>query len=231
MTLVWSPETASKAYLDTIQICEISSKTTAAEFLSAIAAGYNAKLIVEVRKKQESGNANIPTSTGLAIAAKHTHGRHICVVPEEASRVEYVSAMHKLLADVSLPEVVVGEVEEVMRKKLIYRVHFLIVDGGRKDFARALTSVKLSQHGAILVCKSESKRNNISVSSRFSWKGVLDAKVNVVRAITLPFGNYGLEIAYIASSNYDGSLKSRKNPKHWIRHVDQDSGEEHVFRR
>ncbi|XP_059311146.1 uncharacterized protein LOC132062631 [Lycium ferocissimum] len=229
MTLAWSPETASKAYLDTIQTCGISSKTTAAEFLSAIAAGYNAKLIVEVRKKHESGNANIPTSTGLAIAAKHTHGRHICIVPDEASRVEYVSAMHKLLADVSLPEVVVGEVEEVMRKKL-NRVDFLIVDGGKKDFARALSSVKLSQHGATLACKSESKRNNISGSSRFSWKGVLDAKVRVLRAITLPFGN-GLEIAYIASSNYDGNLKSRKIPKRWISHVDQDSGEQHVFQR
>ncbi|KAJ8573311.1 hypothetical protein K7X08_009822 [Anisodus acutangulus] len=222
MTLVWSPETASKAYLDTIQTCGLSSKTSAAEFLSAMAAGYNAQLIVEAWKKHENGDINITTSTGLAIAVKHTHGKHVCIVTDEASRVEYVSAMQKLSADVSLPEVVVGEVEEVMRKKL-NRVDFLVVYGSKKNFTRTLSSVKLSQHGSILVCK----RIN---GTRLSWKGVLDAKVSVMRAVILPVGN-GLEIAYIASNNYDGNLKSRKNPKCWIRHVDQDSGEEHVFRR
>nr|XP_016484608.1 PREDICTED: uncharacterized protein LOC107805131 [Nicotiana tabacum] len=225
MTLVWSPETASKAYLDPIQTCEISSKTSAAEFLAAMAGGYNAKLIVETWKKDENGEANITTSIakrkytfiylimifppGLAIAANHTHGRHVCVVRDEASRVEYVSAMQKLSRDVSLPEVVVGEhVEEIIRSKLS-RVDFLVVDDWTKDFTRAFNSVKLNQHGAILVCKSESKGNNI--------------------IITVPVGN-GLEIAYIASN--DGNLKySTKIPKRWISHVDRGSSEEHVFRR
>ncbi|OIT36789.1 PREDICTED: uncharacterized protein LOC109241631 [Nicotiana attenuata] len=228
MTLVWSPETASKAYLDTIQTCEISSKTSAAEFLAAMAGGYNAKLIVETWKKDANGEANITTSIGLAIAANHTHGRHVCVVRDEASRVEYVSAMQKLSRDVSLPEVMVGEVEKIIRSKLS-RVDFLVVDGWTKDFTRAFNSVKLNQHGAILVCKNESKGNNIS-STKFSWKGVLDAKVCVIiRAVTVPVGN-GLEIAYIASN--DGNLKySTKNPNRWISHVDRGSGEEHVFRR
>lgn len=48
--------------------CGISSKTSAAEFLSAMAAGYNAKLIVEAWNKQENGDnvsniATISTST------------------------------------------------------------------------------------------------------------------------------------------------------------------------
>ncbi|XP_075095336.1 uncharacterized protein LOC107805131 [Nicotiana tabacum] len=211
MTLVWSPETASKAYLDPIQTCEISSKTSAAEFLAAMAGGYNAKLIVETWKKDENGEANITTS--IAIAANHTHGRHVCVVRDEASRVEYVSAMQKLSRDVSLPEVVVGEhVEEIIRSKLS-RVDFLVVDDWTKDFTRAFNSVKLNQHGAILV----------------SGKGSLTPKVRAIRAVTVPVGN-GLEIAYIASN--DGNLKySTKIPKRWISHVDRGSSEEHVFRR
>ncbi|MCD7463563.1 hypothetical protein HAX54_050862 [Datura stramonium] len=226
MTLVWSPETASKAYLDTIQTCGISSKTSAAEFLSAMAAGYNSKLIVEAWKKHENGDdvSNITTSTGLAIAAKHTQGRHVCIVPDEASRVGYVSAMQTLPADVSLPEVIVGPVEEIIiSKKLNRAVDFFVVDAysGRKDFAKALiSSVKLNQDGAILVC-----------SSTLSWKEViLCAKVHVVRAITLPFGN-GLDIAYIASNNIGNLKSSKNNPKRWIRHVDQESGEEYVIRR
>lgn len=163
---------------------------------------------------------------GLAIAAKHTHGRHVCMVPDETSRVEYVSAMQKLSSDMSLPEVVVvgeDEAEEITRK-LNRPVDFFVVeiDGGRKGL---ISSVKLNQHGAILVCK----RN---ISTTLSWKGVLDAKLSVVRAITLPFGNIGLEIAYIASSsNNIGNFKSKNNPKRWIRHVDQESGEEHMIRR
>ncbi|CAN4125833.1 unnamed protein product [Withania somnifera] len=223
MTLVWSPETASKAYIDTVQTCGITSKTSAAEFLSAMAAGYNAKLIVEAWTLHENGDvSNIITSTGLAIAAKYTHGRHVCIVPDEASRVEYFSAMQKISSEVSLPEVVVVEKEETMKEKL-NKVDFLVLDGGRKDFARVLNTVKLNQHGSVLVCK-----RNITT---LRWRDVIqDAKVSVVRAITLPFENNGLEIAYIASSSsYDGNLKSRKNFKRWIRHVDQKSGEEHVF--
>ncbi|PHU29145.1 hypothetical protein BC332_01238 [Capsicum chinense] len=228
MTLVWSPETASKAYLDTIQTCGISSKTSIAEFLSAMAAGYNSTLIVEAWTKHE--DLDITTSIGLAIAAKHTHGRHVCMVADEASRVKYVSAMQKLSsADVSLPEVVVGvlQVEEITRK-LNNPIDFLVVGGGgrSRDFVKALiTSVKLNQHGAILAFK----RNT---STTLSWKEViLDiTKLSVVRSITLPFGSYGLEIAYIAS-NIIRNTKSKYNPKRWIRHVDQESGEEHLIRR
>ncbi|KAF3626350.1 putative serine/threonine-protein kinase SAPK3-like [Capsicum annuum] len=228
MTLVWSPETASKAYLDTIQTCGISSKTSIAEFLSAMAAGYNSTLIVEAWTKHE--DLDITTSIGLAIAAKHTHGRHVCMVADEASRVKYVSAMQKLSsADVSLPEVVVGvlQVEEITRK-MNNPIDFLVVGGGgrSRDFVKALiTSVKLNQHGAILAFK----RNT---STTLSWKEViLDiTKLSVVRSITLPFGSYGLEIAYIAS-NIIRNTKSKYNPKRWIRHVDQESGEEHLIRR
>ncbi|PHT93590.1 hypothetical protein T459_01475 [Capsicum annuum] len=228
MTLVWSPETASKAYLDTIQTCGISSKTSIAEFLSAMAAGYNSTLIVEAWTKHE--DLDITTSIGLAIAAKHTHGRHVCMVADEASRVKYVSAMQKLSsADVSLPEVVVGvlQVEEITRK-MNNPIVFLVVGGGgrSRDFVKALiTSVKLNQHGAILAFK----RNT---STTLSWKEViLDiTKLSVVRSITLPFGSYGLEIAYIAS-NIIRNTKSKYNPKRWIRHVDQESGEEHLIRR
>ncbi|PHT59140.1 hypothetical protein CQW23_01503 [Capsicum baccatum] len=133
MTLVWAPETASKAYLDTIQTCGISSKTSIAEFLSAMAAGYNSTLIVEAWTKHE--DLDIITSIGLAIAAKHTHGRHVCMVADEASRVKYVSAMQKLSsADVSLPEVVVGvlQVEEITRK-LNNPIDFLVVVGGGRS--------------------------------------------------------------------------------------------------
>ncbi|XP_019255172.1 PREDICTED: uncharacterized protein LOC109233763 [Nicotiana attenuata] len=220
MKLIWSPETASKAYLDTLQTCGISRKSSGAEFLSAMAGGYNAKLTVEAWKSGDS----ITTSISLAIAAKHSHGRYVCVVPDESSRLEYVGAMQN--SGTSLPEMMVGEAEEVMER--LNGIDFLIVDEGRKDFTRVFKSAKLGHRGAILVSKNGSKSKIESSTSTFSWDGVLDRKVCVVRSVTLPFGN-GLEIAYIASK--DGNKKTRKYVKRWIRHVDRNSGEEHVIRR
>ncbi|XP_060182540.1 uncharacterized protein LOC132612250 [Lycium barbarum] len=224
MKLVWSPETASKAYLDTIQTCGISTKSSVAEFLSAMAAGYSAKLIVEAWKSDKINADSISTSIGLAIATKHNCGRYVCVVADEESRLEYVGAMQN--SDVCLPEVVVGQAEEVMER--LNGVDFLIVDERRSDFISVFNSARLSHRGAILVCKNGSKIRHIE-TSKFCWdNGVLDSKVCVVRSVTLPFGN-GLEIAYIASK--EGIQKARKNTNRWIRHIDRSSGEEHVIRR
>ncbi|KAG5579805.1 hypothetical protein H5410_050432 [Solanum commersonii] len=224
MKLVWSPESASKAYLDTIQTCGISTKSSVAEFLSAMAAGYNAKLTVEAWKSDSKINGeSIATSIGLAIAIKHNRGRYVCVVPDEKSRLEYVGAMQN--SGVALPELMVGEAKEVMER--LNGVEFLVVDERRSDFISIFNSAKLSHHGAILVCKDGSKIRSID-SNKFSWDTVLNGKVCVVRSVTLPFGN-GLEIAYIASK--DGNQKVRKYAKRWIRHIDRNSGEEHVIRR
>ena len=60
-----------------------------AELISAMAAGWNAKLIVETW----SHGGVMPTSIGLEIASRHTDGRHVCIVPDERSRSEYVQNM------------------------------------------------------------------------------------------------------------------------------------------
>lgn len=145
-------------------------------------------------------------------------------MPDEKSRLEYVGAMQN--SGVSLPEVMVGEAKEVMER--LNGVDFLIVDERRSDFISVFNSAKLSHHGAILVCNNGSKIRNIECN-KFSWDGVFNGKVCViVRSVTLPFGN-GIEIAYIASK--DGNQKVRKYAKRWIRHIDRNSGEEHVIRR
>lgn len=145
------------------------------------------------------------------------------MVPDEKSRLEYVGAMKN--SGVAVPEVMVGVAKEVMER--LNGVDFLVVDERRSDFISIFNSAKLSNNGAILVCKNGSKIRNID-SNKFSWDSVLDGKVCVVRSVTLPFGS-GLEIAYIASK--DGSQKVRKYAKRWIRHIDRNSGEEHVIRR
>ncbi|KDP25596.1 hypothetical protein JCGZ_20752 [Jatropha curcas] len=217
MKLIWTPETALKAYIETVKLCELFQESGVAELISAMAAGWNAKLIVETW----SQGGVMATSIGLAIASHQTNGRHVCVVPDEQSRSEYIEAMVNK-ARMS-PEVVVGEAEEVMEK--LIGIDFLVVDSRRKDFARVLRLAKLSNRGAVLICKNASSR-----TSSFRWRSVIEggSSRRLVRSVLLPVGE-GLDIAHVATSGLNSG--SSKGEKKWIKHIDAQSGEEHVIRK
>ncbi|TKY70864.1 hypothetical protein E2542_SST07158 [Spatholobus suberectus] len=210
MKLAWSPERASKAYIDTVQSCQVFRESGVAELISAMAAGWNAQLIVETW----SQGGVIATSVGLAVARKHTCGRHVCVVPDERARLEYAKRMGE--AGVSA-EIVVGEAEEVMEG--LVGVDFLVVDAGRKDFPRVLRLAKLSSKGAVLLCK-----NANSTSKGFIWRSlVAQGARRVVRSGFLPVGK-GLDMAHVSASG------SNSSGHRWIKHVDQQSGDVHFIR-
>ncbi|XP_065634303.1 uncharacterized protein LOC111992119 [Quercus suber] len=226
MKLVWSPETASKAYIDTVKFCERYQGSGVAELVSAMAAGWNASFIVETWSK----GGTMATSIGLAVASHHTGGRHVCIVTDEQSRLEYVEGMVE--AGMS-PEIIVGEAEEVMDE--LVGVDFMVVDCMRKDFTRILRLAKLSSRGAVLVCKNASSLR--SAASTFKWRSVLDGNGNggsrrLVRSVFLPVG-MGLDIAHVAASGNGGNSgsSSGSGSVKWIKHVDQKSGEEHVIRK
>ncbi|KAE8661792.1 peptidyl-tRNA hydrolase ICT1 [Hibiscus syriacus] len=217
MKLVWSPETASKAYLDTVKSCELHHESGVAELVSAMAAGWNARFIVETWSQ---GGATA-TSVGLAVASSHTNGRHVCMVPDERSRLAYVEALEE--AGVSRPEVIVGESEEVVDR--LNGIDFMVADSRRKDFSRVLRVAKLSNRGAVLVCKNA----NTKAASSFKWRSVIvDGSRRLVRSVFLPVGN-GLDIAHVATGG--GNSGSGKSQRRWIKHVDRQSGEEFVIRK
>ncbi|XP_027362042.1 uncharacterized protein LOC113869771 [Abrus precatorius] len=215
MKLVWSPERASKAYIDTVQSCQLFRESGVAELVSAMAAGWNAQLVVETW----SQGGVIPTSVGLAVASHHTGGRHVCIVPDDRSRREYTERMGE--AGVSA-EIVVGEAEDVMDG--LVGIDFMVVDGRRKDFARALRLAKLSSEGAVLLCK------NANSNSSFIWRSVLaQGSRRLVRSVFLPVGK-GLEMAHLSATvgNANSSVSGHNK---WIKHVDQRSGDVHFIRR
>ncbi|KAL5728081.1 hypothetical protein ACHQM5_001204 [Ranunculus cassubicifolius] len=216
MKLVWCPDTASKAYIDTVKSCEAFKGSDVAELVSAMAGGWKPQLIVETWYH----GTTITTSVGLAVARRHTSGRHVCVVPDEETRSDYIEQMHE--ASGISPEVVVGEVEEVM--SALVGVDFLVVDCMYKDFTKILKLVKLSDKGAILVCKNSSPRSY----SSFRWRNVIDSGSHIVRSAYLPVGN-GIQISHVATSK--AKIIQEKVASRWIRHMDEVSGEEHVYRR
>lgn len=191
-----------------------------AELLSAMAAGWNAKLIVEAW----THGGPITTSIGLAIAARHTCARHVCIVPDERSRVAFVKAMYDVVGWAS--EVIVRQAEAVMGE--LKGVDFLVVDCKSKDFARVLRFARFSNKGAVLAFKNALQRSGSGF--RRQGQGVLDRGTRVVRSVFLPVGQ-GLDIVHVGSTCGLGMGESlNKNHSRWIKHVDQRSGEEHVFR-
>ncbi|KAE8727637.1 hypothetical protein F3Y22_tig00005411pilonHSYRG00051 [Hibiscus syriacus] len=218
MKLVWSPETASKAYIDTVKSCELHHESGVAELVSAMAAGWNARFIMET---WSLGGATA-TSVGLAVATSHTDGRHVCMVPDERSRLAYVEALEE--AGMSSPEVIVGEPEEVMDR--LNGIDFMVVDSHRKDFSWVLRLAKLSNRGAVLVCKNANSKS----ASSFKWRSVTDdGSRRLVRSVFLPVGK-GLDIAHVATTS-GGNSSSGKGKRRWIKHVDRQSGEEYVIRK
>ena len=208
--------------------CEKLKESGVAELLSAMAAGWNAKFIVE----SWCHGGPIAASVGLAVAARNTGARHVCIVPDEASRLQYTQSMAEM-GVAPPPEVVVAaasEAEAVMGG--LVGLDFLVVDCSQRQFARVLRVARVSNRGAVLACKNAWLMNrNIS---RFRWNVVLEKGTRVVRSVFLPVGK-GLDIAYIGSRNSGGggggaSSAKKGGPSRWIKHIDQQSGEEHLFR-
>ncbi|KAL8114487.1 hypothetical protein AgCh_021371 [Apium graveolens] len=218
MKLVWSPETASKAFIDTVNSCKIFKDSSVAELISAMAAGWNAKLMVETWSR---GGA-IATSIGLAYASHHTNGRHVCIVPDKFSRTEYLKAME---IPGFTPEVIVGDPEEAFQT--LQGIDFLVLNCEIDDFSRILKVVKLGHRGAVLVSKNVSRTIGSSSSSEYRWRGVVEGGARLVRSRILPVGD-GLDIAHVGAVK--GSGKKVENNR-WIRRFDRQSGEEFVFRR
>ncbi|KAE9596789.1 hypothetical protein Lalb_Chr16g0379791 [Lupinus albus] len=216
MKLAWSAERASKAYIHTVQSCQNFHESGVAEMISAMASGWNAKLIAETW----SQGGVISTSMGLSIAKNYTGGRHVCIVPDERSRSEYSSRM---IETGMSPEIMVGEADEVMND--LVGIDFLVVDSRRKDYHRVLRLAKLSTKGAVLVCKNVCSKPDSS--SSFMWRSVLGqgSSHKLVRSVFLPVGK-GVEMAHVSATGVNNLVKGKR----WVRHVDQRSGDVHFIR-
>ncbi|GAB2271998.1 hypothetical protein Dimus_006824 [Dionaea muscipula] len=191
MKLAWTPETAAKSYIDTVRSCKALKDDTggsAAEMISAMAGGYGSQMMIETW----SGGEEMSTSIGLAMAAAHTAGRHVCLVPDEAAKEEYCNAMQKLQLQVASDQVVVaptaGEaVAETMAG--LEGVDFLVVDcAGRQiqtrgidydhndDYSycrKVVRHARFGGKGAVVICKNIKyyvNRSRPRIISDQSWR-------------------------------------------------------------
>ncbi|KAI3449274.1 hypothetical protein Pfo_005939 [Paulownia fortunei] len=237
----WSTKSATNAYLDTLKLCSKCKKECNSceaqmpesnEFISALAAGMSAKLIVEVTSEVS------PSTVALAAAARHTGGKLICILPEPK-----LDKSQKAIKDSGLSEMVEFKTGDPAEALLNYEnIDFSLVDCKADDYGRLLEKLDVNMKRSVVVA------NNLLEGEKGlggHLKGV-EKKTNV-RSMKHPIGE-GMEITMIGKSNDFGKREKSKSASYsirserkggivkktdkskWIFQVDENSGEEHIFR-
>nr|KJB09584.1 hypothetical protein B456_001G155100 [Gossypium raimondii] len=170
------------------------------EFISALAARMKSKLIVEVKPRVS------PSTLALATAAKHTGAKFVCILPEAA-----LPEVKRESKDLGLTDV----------------IDFSLVDCKNGDYPKLPNTIKVNPKRAVVVA------TNLSDDKQGLGAHIVGKKNKVtVRSMKHPIGK-GMEITTIGKTNtserHDQGGGGHFGTK-WIVKVDEESGEEHIFR-
>ncbi|XP_058734634.1 uncharacterized protein LOC131606420 [Vicia villosa] len=205
----WSSENAKNAYLQTVKMAKSSKEPDVAEFISAIAAGNNAKLMVVAC-------ASITDSVMLALtaAAQQTHGRVVCISRDQNEMQESRKALG---VDKDCVEFVVGDAK-ILLLNAYKGADFVLVDcdmsNAREVFLAAFKGA--NKDGALVVGYNVRHR-------ALRWRQL--------RATYLPIGEGLLVTKIDLNMKKDNDISVQRNKKsHWVVQVDSCTGEEHIFK-
>ncbi|KAF3593864.1 hypothetical protein DY000_02020742 [Brassica cretica] len=229
----WSAEKATKAYLSTLKTDQRSKEPNVAEFISALAAGNNARKIAVAC----AGAANTDILVALIAAANQTRGQVVCVL----RGIEELIISKKMLEPSEIHQIhfVVGESSDTN----LINDHF-----GEADFV--LVDCNLVDHQdivrKIVNHHEENARSGggsgvavvvgYNAFSRGSWRFSDGRKTQF-----LPIGEGLLVTRVNDNGKYNQKMMMNKNnhhyhhhdrvrKSHWVVKVDKCTGEEHVFR-
>ncbi|XP_077231603.1 uncharacterized protein LOC143864710 [Tasmannia lanceolata] len=203
----WSPEHAMKAYLQTLKLCKdyytqdgnlgksrrVEPKCM--EYISALAAGIRARLMVEITFCGIS-----PLTIALAVAAKQTGGRVICILHKN----EELSEAKTRIADFDIKdsvEFVIGDPCEVIKQ---YKcIDFAIIDCRIHDHLKVYKIIDMNPSGSVVVVDNFFHRK-IGASYGQVVKGI-----GGVESVILPIGE-GMEVTRVGWGKRDGSKRSKR---------------------
>ncbi|GMY09357.1 DUF1442 family protein [Fagus crenata] len=200
----WSADYATKAYLRTLKMGERGKEPDVTEFISALAAGNNAQLMVMVC-------ASIAGATTLALvaAAHQTGGRVVCIL----SGLEELHASKKALGHYAKwVEFVIGDARTLFLDA--YKgADFVLIDCDINDHKGVfLAAQKVAKHERAIIV-------GYNALHKGSWWTELKTHF-------LPIGE-GLLVTRIAATDMVGGGQKRSR---WVVAIDKFTGEEHVFR-
>lgn len=214
----WSAENATKAYLKTLKMgVKRAKEPDVSEFISAIAAGNNAQLMVVT-----CGEATTPSTLLALVAAAHqTGGRVICIFHDVH---ELQATKQALSLNTDLIEYVIGDAKRLILEEDYKEADFVLIDCNQNHEAILR---EIMQGNGEEYCKGAIVLGINAFSTR-SWQCA------GLRTQLLPIGE-GLLLTRIGDVNRKGVGSkcgggSCRRKSHWVVKVDRHTGEEHVFR-
>ncbi|PHT87104.1 hypothetical protein T459_09210 [Capsicum annuum] len=207
----WSAENATKAFLKTMNMGKRTTEPNGAEFISALAAGNNAQIMV-------AACANVADSTSLALvaAAQQTGGRVVCIL--RGVEQLHLSKM-ALGTNSSHLEFVVANSQalEMLLPNYYKDADFIAVD------------CNIQNHEEILGSLQKSRRDRSTIILGYNAFCKESWRSSPLRTQLLPIGE-GLLLTTIAAKAKKGTDRATENRGHWIVKIDKCTGEEHVYR-
>ncbi|KAL5792581.1 hypothetical protein ACOSP7_001175 [Xanthoceras sorbifolium] len=209
----WCPENATKAYLQALKMGKRDNEPDVGEFISAIAAGNNAQLLV-----MACSTMAVSTALALVAAAHQTGGHVVCILSSTGlnNNNGNIQASKKALGPhANCIEFVVGDAQKLLLMEEYKRADFVLIDcnlDDHKSVFRAAKDCTSKQVGALIVGYNALHKRNISWSHEF-------------KTHFLPIGE-GLLLTRTTAFAYGGGGKTSR----WVVTVDKCTGEEHVFR-
>ncbi|CAL9763067.1 unnamed protein product, partial [Musa acuminata subsp. burmannicoides] len=201
------------------------------EFISALAAGMGAKLIVQVSPKASQ------STVALAAAARQTGGRLVCILPEEES----LASTKEVIEESGLNDIVefkVGDPYELLPE--YENIDFSLVDCKSDSYTGLLKLIDVNPRSSVVVANHlEGGKEGLRGDVRGLNKGA-------VRSLKRPIGE-GMEVTMIGKIDEAGTMATRGSPEpkrasrgggrrwwsrkksKWVKKIDE-SGEEHIFR-
>ncbi|XP_021775279.1 uncharacterized protein LOC110739131 isoform X1 [Chenopodium quinoa] len=174
-TMEWSPQHAMKAFLQTLHLCKENNihneeerygidgskviEPQGTELLSALAAGNKARIILDITSHQKGVT---PLTLALAVAAKQTEGKLICIRPTLQSLFgldHYIDRDHDNCDASGVTELRVGDPCELIND--IRNVDFAVIDCTGFDSSRLRSlseKLHLNPRGAIIVANNITRR-------------------------------------------------------------------------
>ncbi|WVZ17145.1 hypothetical protein V8G54_010127 [Vigna mungo] len=174
------------------------------ELISALAAGMKAKLIVEV-----SSCVSLYT-IALAVAARQSGGKLICVIPKSVLHESKEAIMNS-----GVEEQVEFRTEEPSKLLSLYHdIDFFLVHCKDDNYSRLLNLVDVSMKRSVIVVA----KHVLSHQKGLRW---------YIRGKHEKSEGNAMEVSRICM-NDDSDKKRRKSS--WIAKFDEESGEEHIYR-
>ncbi|XP_043697657.1 uncharacterized protein LOC122648516 [Telopea speciosissima] len=211
----WSAENATQAYIRTLKMGNRVKEPDVAEFVSALAAGNSAQLMVEVC----AGTAGT-TTLALVAAAHQTGGRVVCIL---RGLDELHASEDALGSNADYVEFVIGDARRLLMN--CYKgADFTLIDCNLEDHEGVFRAVQAGvKHGEAVVV-------GYNALGKGSWWPRSGSKTQL-----LPIGG-GLLVARIPAmakvggNNAGGGGVNGAKRSRWVVRVDKCTGEEHVYR-